>query len=327
MYHAKPVTEQQAPRLYKIVREVIQLANLPMPKIYILPTDNPNAFATGRNATGRNPNHAAIACTKGILELLNDDELKGVIAHEASHVKNRDILIQTVAATIAGVISYAAMMARWAAIFGGFGGRDRNSGLELIALAILTPIIAAILQLAISRSREFLADETAARTLHNSFGLASALEKLEQGVKKNPLRFGSKATSCLFIANPFRGSLLNLLSTHPPMAERINKLKSMKIVQQFNCSIGGFKMDTELVKMSPKGQLVVPQNIRELEKFRPGDRFISFPIKEGILFKKVKIPDVKLEFEKLSKEMRSQFEKQKLSQKNVSEAIKWARKR
>ncbi len=222
MYHAKQVSESEAPRLYKIVREVIQLANLPMPKIYILPTDNPNAFATGRN-----PNHAAIACTKGILELLNDDELKGVIAHEASHVKNRDILIQTVAATIAGVISYAAMMARWAAIFGGFGGRDRNSGLELIALAILTPIIAAILQLAISRSREFLADETAARTLHNSFGLASALEKLEQGVKKNPLRFGSKATSCLFIANPFRGSLLNLLSTHPPMAERINKLKSM----------------------------------------------------------------------------------------------------
>lgn len=222
MYHAKPVTEQQAPRLYKVVREVIQLANLPMPKIYILPTDNPNAFATGRN-----PNHAAIACTKGILELLNDDELKGVIAHEASHVKNRDILIQTVAATIAGVISYAAMMARWAAIFGGFGGRDRNSGLELIALAILTPIIAAILQLAISRSREFLADETAARTLHNSFGLASALEKLEQGVKKNPLRFGSKATSCLFIANPFRGGLLNLLSTHPPMSERIKKLKDM----------------------------------------------------------------------------------------------------
>jgi len=222
MYHAKPVTEQQAPRLYRIVREVIQLANLPMPKVYVLPTENPNAFATGRN-----PNHAAIACTKGILELLNDDELKGVIAHEASHIKNRDILIQTVAATIAGVISYVAMMARWAAIFGGFGGRDRNSGLELIALAILTPIIAAILQLAISRSREFLADETAARTLHNSFGLASALEKLEQGVKKNPLRFGSKATSCLFIANPFRGGLLNLLSTHPPMAERINKLKSM----------------------------------------------------------------------------------------------------
>ena len=223
MYHAKPVTEQEAPRLYKIVREVIQLANLPMPKIYILPTDNPNAFATGRN-----PDHAAIACTKGILELLNDDELKGVIAHEASHVKNRDILIQTVAATIAGVISYVAMMARWAAIFGGFGGRDRNnSGFELIALAIVTPIIATILQLAISRSREFLADETAARTLHNSFGLANALEKLEQGVKKNPLRFGSKATSCLFIANPFRGGLLNLFSTHPPMKERINKLKNM----------------------------------------------------------------------------------------------------
>jgi heat shock protein HtpX len=223
MYRAKPVTEQQAPRLYKIVREVIQLANLPMPKIYILPTDNPNAFATGRN-----PKNAAIACTKGILELLNDDELKGVIAHEASHVKNRDILIQTVAATIAGVISYVAIMARWGAMFGGFGrDRDGSNIVQLLVLAIVTPIIATLLQLAISRSREFLADESAAKTLHNSFGLASALEKLEQGVKKNPLRFGSQATSCLFIANPFRGGLLNLLSTHPKMSERINKLKSM----------------------------------------------------------------------------------------------------
>ena len=223
MYHAKQVSESEAPRLHKLVREVIQLANLPMPKVYILPTDNPNAFATGRN-----PNHAAIACTKGILELLNDDELKGVIAHEASHVKNRDILIQTVAATIAGVISYVSIMARWGAMFGGFGrDRDGSNIVQLLVLAIVTPIIAAILQLAISRSREFLADETAAKTLHNSFGLASALEKLEQGVKKNPLRFGSKSTSCLFIANPFRGGLLNLFSTHPPMAERINKLKSM----------------------------------------------------------------------------------------------------
>ena len=224
MYHAKPVSESEAPRLYKIVREVIQLANLPMPKVYILPTDNPNAFATGRN-----PKHAAIACTKGILELLNDDELKGVIAHEASHIKNRDTLIQVVAATIAGVISYVAMMARWAAIFGGFGGRDRDgsSGLELLFLAIVTPIIATLLQLAISRSREFLADETAAKTLHNSFGLANALDKLERGVYKTPMRFGSKATSAIFISNPFRGGLLNLFSTHPPMAERINKLKSM----------------------------------------------------------------------------------------------------
>jgi len=226
MYHAKQVSESEAPRLHKLVREVTQLANLPMPKVYIVPTKNPNAFATGRN-----PKNAAIACTEGILELLNDDELKGVIAHEASHIKNRDTLIQVVAATIAGVISYAAMMARWGAIFGGFGGRDRDggSGMELLFLAIVTPIIATLLQLAISRSREFLADESAAKTLHNSFGLANALEKLEQGVKKNPLRFGSQATSCLFISNPFRGGLLNFFSTHPPMAERINKLKSMNL--------------------------------------------------------------------------------------------------
>jgi len=223
MYHAKQVSDSEAPRLHKLVREVTQLANLPMPKVYIVPTKNPNAFATGRN-----PKNAAIACTEGILELLNDDELKGVIAHEASHIKNRDTLIQVVAATIAGVISYAAMMARWAAIFGGFG-RDRDGGsvLELLFLAIVTPLIATLLQLAISRSREFLADETAAKTLHNSFGLAKALEKLEGGVYKTPMRFGSKATSAIFISNPFRGGLLNFFSTHPPMAERINKLKSM----------------------------------------------------------------------------------------------------
>lgn len=223
MYRAKPATEKEDPRLYRIVREVVQLANLPMPKVYIVPTDNPNAFATGRN-----PKNAAIACTSGILELLNDDELKGVIAHEASHIKNRDILIQTVAATIAGVISYVAMMARFGAIFGGFGrDRDGSNILQLLVLAVITPIIATLLQLAISRSREFLADESAAKTLHNSFGLANALQKLEQGIKKNPLRFGSQATSAIFISNPFRGGLLNLLSTHPPMAERINRLKSM----------------------------------------------------------------------------------------------------
>jgi heat shock protein HtpX len=224
MYHAKEVSESEAPRLHKLVGEVMQLANLPMPKVYIIPTKSPNAFATGRN-----PKNAAVACTEGIMELLNDDELKGVIAHEASHIKNRDTLIQAVAATIAGVISYVATMARWAAIFGGFGGNDRDGGsaMELLFLAIITPIVATLLQLAISRSREFLADETAAKTLHNSFGLASALEKLEHGIHARPMHFGSKATSAMFISNPFRGGLLNLFSTHPPMKERINKLKSM----------------------------------------------------------------------------------------------------
>lgn len=224
MYRAKRVTEKEAPELYKTVREVSHMAKIPMPKVYIIPTHNPNAFATGRN-----PNNAAVAATAGIMELLSKDELKGVIAHEIAHVKNRDILIQTVAATIAGVISYLAFMARWAALFGGMG-RDRDGGnmFELLALAILTPIIATIIQLAISRSREYLADETGARIINDPGNLASALQKLEEGGRTNPLMFGSKATSCLFIANPFRGaSFLNLFSTHPPMKERIKKLKEM----------------------------------------------------------------------------------------------------
>ena len=157
MYRAKLIQENDNPELYKIVKEVIHLANIPMPKVYIIPSENPNAFATGRN-----PKHAAVACTTGILDLLSKDELKGVIAHEISHIKNRDILVATIAATIASVISYIAMMARWSAIFGGFGGRDRNdSGLELLVWAILTPLIATLIQLAISRSREYLADESA----------------------------------------------------------------------------------------------------------------------------------------------------------------------
>ncbi len=225
MYKAKKVTAKEAPELYEIVKEVAHMAKVPMPKVYIIPTHNPNAFATGRN-----PKNAAVAATVGIMQLLSKDELKGVIAHEIAHVKNRDILVQTVAATIAGVISYVAFMARFAAIFG--GGRDRDSGnaFELLALAILTPLIATIIQLAISRSREYLADETGARIINDPNHLASALHKLEQGVKMNPMNFGSKATSCLFIANPFRGvGVLNLFSTHPPMKERIKKLKELKL--------------------------------------------------------------------------------------------------
>ena len=227
MYRAKEIKESENPRLYKIVKEVSQLANIPMPKVYILPSDASNAFATGRNYK-----HAAVACTHGILDLMNDDELKGVIAHEISHIKNRDTLIQSVAATIAGVISYVAFMARWAAIFGGFGGRDRDSGgaIQLLLLAIITPILAMIIQLAISRSREYLADESAAKTLHNPYGLANALEKLEQNVKKHPLRFGNQSTAHLFITNPFSGrGILSLLSTHPPIKERVKRLKSMNV--------------------------------------------------------------------------------------------------
>ncbi|MBI2548330.1 zinc metalloprotease HtpX [Candidatus Woesearchaeota archaeon] len=225
MYRAKQVTEAKEPQLYHIVKEVTTLAGIPMPKIYIIPSSTPNAFATGRN-----PKHAAVACTEGILKLLTKEELKGVIAHEVAHIKNRDILIQTIAATIAGVISYVAMMARWSAIFG-FGDRDRDSNLlELLVLAILTPIIATLIQLAISRSREYIADETGARTIRNPKSLASALAKLEKGIQHDPMHFGSPATSSLFIANPFNAKgFTNLLSTHPPMEERIKRLEAMKV--------------------------------------------------------------------------------------------------
>jgi|TARA_Y100000031_G_scaffold146922_1_gene181357 heat shock protein HtpX len=222
MYRAKEVKDTEH-RLHKIVKEVVELAKVPMPKVYIMPSDNPNAFATGRN-----PKHAAVATTQGILNLLNDEELKGVMAHEMAHVKNRDILISTIAGTIAGVISYVAFMARWAAIF---GGRDRDSGnmASMLVLAIITPLIAMIIQLAISRSREYLADATGANMLKNPDGLASALAKLEQGVKTHPMKLGNNATAHMFIANPFRaGGIMKLLSTHPPMQTRINKLKSLK---------------------------------------------------------------------------------------------------
>ena len=225
LYRAKPVTEKESPKLYKIVRDVAHLAKIPMPKVYIVPGQWSNAFATGRDY-----NHAAVACTQGILELLNDDELKGVIAHEISHIKNRDTLIQAVAATIAGVISYIAMIARYSAIFGGSRDRRGGSGLELLVLAILTPILATLIRLAISRSREYLADESAAKTIHSGLGLASALEKLEKGVMAHPLAVSSttETTAHLFIASPFRGSgFINLFMTHPPIKERVKRLRSM----------------------------------------------------------------------------------------------------
>ena len=224
MYKAKEATEKDNPELFKSVREVAHLANIPMPKVFIIPSEQVNAFATGRN-----PKNAVVACTHGIIKALNKDELKGVIAHEVSHIKNRDILIQTVAATIAGIISFVASMARWGAIFGGFG-RDKNSGnlIQLLVLSIITPLIALLIQLAISRSREYLADESAAKILHNPYGLANALEKIEASVKHHPMKFGNPTTSSLFIANPFTGKgMMSWLSTHPPMKERIRRLKSM----------------------------------------------------------------------------------------------------
>jgi heat shock protein HtpX len=229
IYKAKEADRSQYSKLYSTIDEIRHSAKLPMPKVYIVNSPQANAFATGRN-----PKHAAIAVTTGILDLLNDNELKGVLAHEMGHVKNRDILISTVAATIAAIISYVAMMARWAAIFGGFGG-DRNKGngiLELIVLAIVAPIMAMIIQFAISRSREFQADQTGAKLIRDPFSLASALEKIEGSVKQNPLRkMGTTdATAHLFISNPFKGkSLLNLFSTHPTTSERVKKLRSMRL--------------------------------------------------------------------------------------------------
>ncbi len=227
IYRAKPARKADYPHLHKTIEEIAKQAGIPKPSVYIVPSAQSNAFACGRN-----PKHAVVACTEGILNLLTKEELKGVLAHEISHVKNRDILISTIAATIAGVISYVAFMARWAAIFGGFGGRDRDSGnlLGLLFLAIVTPIVAMILQLAISRSREYLADASGARLLKNAQGLASALEKLEGDTKKNPMRLGNPSTAHLFISNPFKlHGFTRLFSTHPATSLRVKKLREMEI--------------------------------------------------------------------------------------------------
>jgi heat shock protein HtpX len=224
MYRAQEVTEAEAPVLYSVVRNLSQKARMPMPKVYIIPDDSPNAFATGRN-----PEHAAVAVTQGILELLDDEEMEGVLAHELGHVKNRDILISSVAATLAGAVMWIAQMARWGAIFGGFGGRDneREGGtLGLLATALLAPVAALLIQMAISRSREYQADSTGSALVGQPYGLARALEKLDQYSRRIPMmRTGGATTSHLFIVRPFSGaSFMNLFSTHPPIRERIRRL-------------------------------------------------------------------------------------------------------
>lgn len=226
MYGAKEVKEKDHKALFNLVREVAKDANLPMPKVYMMQTETPNAFATGRN-----PKHAAVAVTSGIMKLLTIKELKGVIAHEMAHVKNRDILISSIAAVIAGAISYVAMIARFGAIFGG-GDREGNVGnlVYVLLLAILAPIIAMLAQLAISRSREYLADSTGAKIIKDPNSLADALEKLEKGVKLNPMKKGSEATSHMFIVNPFSAkTALSWFSTHPPMKNRVERLRAMKL--------------------------------------------------------------------------------------------------
>lgn len=222
MYRAQPVTREQAPRIYGIVERLTQRTGLPMPKIFVIPTESPNAFATGRN-----PQHASVAVTQGILELLNDDEMEGVLAHELGHVRNRDILISSVAATIAGAITVLARIGAWGAMFGGYGGRDdrdRGGGLGALFMLILAPIAAMLIQLAISRSREYAADATGAHITGNPYALASALRKLDAYSRRVPMQ-ATPSTAHLFIIQPLLGmDLANLFSTHPPIAKRIERL-------------------------------------------------------------------------------------------------------
>ena len=226
MYNAQEVSEGQATELYSMVRNLAMKASLPMPKVYIIPEDTPNAFATGRDE-----HHAVVAVTEGILRILKRDELEGVIAHELTHIKNRDMLIGSIAATLAGAIVMLANMAQWAAIFGGASRDNDDEGggvIGLIVMAILAPIAATIIQMAISRSREYLADEGGARVSKNPYGLASALEKLSRASQATPMD-ANPSTAHMFIVNPLSGkSLMNLFSTHPPIEERIARLRSMR---------------------------------------------------------------------------------------------------
>jgi len=221
MYRAQPVTREELPRAYQAVERLTQKIGIPMPKIYVIPTDSPNAFATGRN-----PQHASVAVTRGILNLLNDEELEGVLAHELGHVNNRDILISSVAATIAGAITMLASMGRWAMIFGGMGDRDerRGGGIGALFMLIVAPIAASLIQLAVSRSREYQADATGAHFTGNPYALASALSKLDAYSRRLPMQ-ATPSTAHLFIIQPLLGmSFGNLFSTHPPIAKRIERL-------------------------------------------------------------------------------------------------------
>lgn len=225
MYSARPIQEQDAPALFKMVSDLTRNAGLPMPKIYRIPTQTPNAFATGRD-----PHHAVIAVTDGILELLDEQELRGVLAHELAHVEHRDILISSIAATIAGAISMLASMARWSAIYGRSGRQTERgqSPLGILIMAMVAPFAAMLVQLAVSRSREFHADERGASLCGNPLQLAGALRKLDAGVKRFPMIGANPATAHLFIVNPLRsGAMATLFSTHPPLEERVVRLERM----------------------------------------------------------------------------------------------------
>src|SRR3989442_532868 len=225
-YGAQPIDEAAAPRLYAVVHRLATRADIPMPRVYLIRSETPNAFATGRN-----PQHAVVAVTEGIMRILDEEELEGVLAHELSHVKNRDVLIATVAATLAGAITYLAHMAQWAAMFGGRSSDDEERGgnpLGLILMAVLAPLAAMLVQLAVSRAREFQADATGAQVAGRPRGLAQALEKLERANEVAPMA-ANPSTAHLFIVNPLgRNVLMRLFSTHPPIEERIARLRAMR---------------------------------------------------------------------------------------------------
>jgi heat shock protein HtpX len=228
---AQPVTREQLPRLYAVMERLAAKANIPVPKLYVVPEAAPNAFATGRN-----PSHASVAVTEGLLQLMNDEELEGVIAHELSHVRNYDILTSSIAATIAGAITYLASMARWGMIFGGYGSRDDDreggGGFAAIVMMIVAPFAALLLQLFLSRTREYSADETGARMVGQPYGLISALQKLGAYNQRIPTTAVPPATAALCIVKPLfgTGGLTSLFSTHPPLEDRIAALREMTIV-------------------------------------------------------------------------------------------------
>jgi len=226
MYGAREVTEAESPQFFGMVRQLALQAGLPMPKVYLIESETPNAFATGRN-----PEHAAVAATTGIMRILTREELMGVMAHELTHVRNRDILIGSIAATIAGAITYLAHMAQWAAMFGGGRDRDEEGGggvIGLIVMAVVAPLAAMLIQMAISRSREYSADKGGAEISGNPLYLANALRKLEMANRQIPMMQATEATAHMFIVNPLTGGgLMSLFSTHPPMEERVRRLEAM----------------------------------------------------------------------------------------------------
>ena len=229
VHRAQPVSRAEAPTIYAIVERLIQRAGMPMPRVYVIPSASANAFATGRN-----PSHAAVAVTEGILQILSEPQLEAVLAHELSHVKNRDVLISTIAAAVAGLVSTIGHVMQWGLMLGGLAGRDddqRGGGLEALAWIIVAPIMAVLIQLAISRSREFGADASGAALSGHPENLAAALARLEASQQVRPYEFAGPATAHLFIVNPLHGAaatFMNLLSTHPPTAERIRRLQAMR---------------------------------------------------------------------------------------------------